>query len=113
MIVNVHFVNRASYCVSGATAFKCLSPTKVVMRSQPGSGVWGRGTMRISAVIAILGVSLLPAPVFGQANPGPHTGPVGSWQSPSNNPGTGMGDIPGSGPGVPGAHSADGALKGA
>lgn len=69
--------------------------------------------MRIAAMIPILGLSLLSPPAFGQSNPAPQAGPVGSWQSPSNNPGTGIGDIPGSGPGVPVAHSADGALKGA
>lgn len=68
--------------------------------------------MRFSALIPVFAF-VLSAPVLGQASPGPRAGPVGGWQSPSNNPGTGTGDIPGSASGVPGAQAADGTLKGA
>ena len=69
--------------------------------------------MRIVVALAVSGLTFMPAQALSQANPGPRTAPSGGWRSPSSNPGTGTGDIPGSGMGLPTPHSGDGQLKGA
>jgi hypothetical protein len=70
-------------------------------------------TMRIAATIGALGLAAISVPAWTQANPGPRTGPLGGWQSPSGDPGSGTGDIPGSGMGLPGTHAVPGTVKGA
>ena len=69
--------------------------------------------MRMATIVGALGLATISIPAWTQANPGPRTGPLGGWQSPSGDPGSGTGDIPGSGMGLPGTHAVPGTVKGA
>jgi hypothetical protein len=70
-----------------------------------------RSIHAFAAVILAFPASALLA----QASPVPprSTGPLGGWQAPSNNPGSGSGDMPGAGVALPSARAAPGALRGA
>lgn len=69
--------------------------------------------MRIMTVLFASALASLPVCASAQSNP-PHgsSGPLGGWQAPSNDPGSGAGDIPGASLGLPNLHPAQGGLKG-
>lgn len=68
--------------------------------------------IRAVGIVAALGFALVPSTAWAQANPGPQSGPLGSGQYPSNNPGSGSGDMPGTATGLS-VRAVAGQLKGA
>lgn len=68
--------------------------------------------MRTVRLIEALGLSIVSAAAVAQVSPGPAPGPLGGYQSPSNNPGSGSGDMPGYTPALD-THRPAGMLKGA
>jgi|KBSSwiStaDraftv2_1062776.scaffolds.fasta_scaffold05740_11 hypothetical protein len=72
--------------------------------------------MRIAFGVSALALLAATTPAWSQANPGPQSGPLGNTSGrgggPSNDPGSGSGDIPGTGFGLPANEAAAGVPKG-
>ena len=72
--------------------------------------------MRIAFGVSALALLAATTPAWSQANPGPQSGPLGNTSGrgggPSNDPGSGSGDIPGTGFGLPASEAAAGVPKG-
>lgn len=70
--------------------------------------------MRWLHAFGALTLGLTTTAVWSQATPQPSSsGPLGGFRSPSNNPGSGAGDMPGSAFPATSAHAAAGVVKGA
>src|SRR4051812_10636072 len=69
--------------------------------------------MRCVQVFGAVTLVLTATAAWSQASPPQSTGPLGGYRSPSNNPGSGSGDMPGMGVGLSNVHEATGLLKGA
>ena len=67
-----------------------------------------RMTVAFGAMVLAFGAGA----AVGQQNNGPSTAPLGGFRAPSNNPGAGSGEMPGSFAGVTNQHRAKGEVKG-